>query len=72
MLSLDQIEKMSTAERLQAMEQLWDAVRRQAVEVPSPDWHRDVLAKRRTRAEQGEARFLTLDQLRTRLRTTAP
>ncbi len=59
---------MSMAERLQAMEQLWDALCREAEQVPSPSWHAEVLADRKGRAERGEAQFLTLEQLRTRLR----
>lgn len=60
------------AERLQAMEQLWDALCREAEQVPSPSWHADVLADRKERAERGEAQFLTLEQLRTRLRAAEP
>jgi Putative addiction module component len=68
MLELTQINRMSTAERLQVMEQLWDALCRSAAEVPSPSWHGDVLTDRKARAQRGEARFLTLEQLRARLR----
>ena len=67
MLEPAQIDRMSTAERLQAMEQLWDALCREAGDMVSPHWHRDVLADRKARAEHGEAKFLTLAQLRTRL-----
>jgi len=68
MLAAAEIEKMSVAERLQAIEQLWDALCRQGGDLDSPAWHRDVLTHRRARAERGEAKFLTLDQLRSRLR----
>jgi len=71
MIAADQISKMSVTERLQAMEQLWDALCREAETVPSPGWHADVLAERKGRAERGEARFLTLQQLRARLRAPA-
>jgi Putative addiction module component len=67
MLEPAQIERMSTAERLQAMEQLWEALCKSDEEVSSPAWHGDVLADRIRRAQQGEARFLTLEQLRDRL-----
>jgi hypothetical protein len=50
------------------MEQLWDALSREAEEVSSPEWHQEVLADRKARAQRGEAKFLTLDQLRARLR----
>jgi len=68
MIESAQIEKMSVPERLRAMEQLWNSLYRHADELPSPDWHRDVLAERKTRAQRGEAKFMTLDQLRFRLR----
>ena len=68
MLEASEIDRMSLPERLRAIEQLWDAVSRQAGEVASPEWHRDILADRKARAERGEARFLTLAELRTRLR----
>lgn len=68
MLDAAQIEAMSVAERLQAIEQLWDSLGRQPEPIESPRWHAEVLEQRRKRAEAGEARFLTLEQLRDRLR----
>ena len=68
MLESSQIDKMSVAERLQAIEQLWDGLCREAGDMTSPDWHRDVLTDRKARAERGEAKFLTLGQLRTLVR----
>ena len=68
MLEAEQIREMSMAERLQALEQLWDAVCREDADVPSPAWHAAVLEDRKARAARGEAQFLTLDQLKARLR----
>ena len=68
MIEPREIESMSIAERLQTMEQIWDSLYRSAENVPSPNWHGEVLADRKTRAERGEARFLTLDQLRSRFK----
>lgn len=70
MIESSQIEKMSVTERLQAMDQLWDSLARVGDEIPSPDWHEDVFADRKARAQRGEAKFLTLDQLRSRLRSS--
>lgn len=67
MIETAQIEKLSTPERLGLMEQLWDGLRRDEAGVPSPQWHGEVLEARKTAAESGEARFLTLGQLRARL-----
>ena len=67
MIELSEIERMSVRERLQTMEQLWDSLSHDA-ELHSPEWHLDVLAERKARAQRGEAKFMTLDQLRFRLR----
>ena len=70
MIEPSHIEKMSVTERLQAIDQLWDSLTRDGDEIPSPDWHQDVLADRKARALRGEAKFLTLAQLRSRLRSS--
>ena len=72
MLEASQVEKMSVAERIQAMEQLWDALCRETRDLASPEWHRNVLVDRKLRAERGESKFLTLAQLRSRLRGSGP
>jgi putative addiction module component (TIGR02574 family) len=68
MIEASEIDKMSLPDRLRVMERLWDAVCREEGAVSSPDWHRQILTDRKARAESGEARFLTLAQLRKRLR----
>jgi hypothetical protein len=48
MIESSQIESMSVTERLQAMDQLWDSLNnRHGDDIPSPDWHQDLLADRR-------------------------
>lgn len=56
-------------ERLQAIELLWDSISRQGDSVPSPAWHEEVLAARRAKVEAGEAKFLSIPELRHRLKT---
>ena len=70
MIEAAQIDEMSNSERLQAMEQLWDAMCREQDAIPSPAWHEDVLNERKERAERGDAKFLTLEQLKSRLQAT--
>ena len=55
---------MSNAERLQCMEILWDSLIDDQAAVESPDWHGSVLAERKKKIENGQASFLTLDELR--------
>lgn len=63
-----EIQKMTTSERLVAMEQLWDALCSESPEPSSPAWHEGVLARRKEKMNSPDARFLTLDQLRDQLR----
>ncbi len=67
-MSIAEIKKMTTAERLQAMENLWEALCEDEGNLESPAWHEKILEERRRRIESGEATFYTLDQLKERLR----
>ena len=67
MLEAAKIERMSVQEKLQALEQIWASLAADENNIVSPDWHRDVLAVRKSRAERGESKFLSLDQLKERL-----
>ena len=52
---------MTTAEKLDAMEQLWTAL--QAEDHPPPQWHGDVLGDRSRRIGSGESTFAPLDEV---------
>ena len=60
----DEISKMSIQDRIQTMEQLWDSLLHDRESPFSPDWHENVLTERRRRIESGEAKFLSLDDLK--------
>jgi len=59
-----QIKKMSTVERLQAMEALWESLLEEEAQIVSPDWHEDILEKRKTKIEGGKAEFISLEELK--------
>ena len=67
-MSIGEIEKMDTAERLRTMEALWDALCHEPIEPKSPDWHGDVLKERRKKIDSGESRFISVEEARQRLR----
>ncbi len=60
------IASMTTAEKLDAMEQLWLSLQAQPDRDP-PEWHREVLAERQRRIDRGETTFSTLEEVRERL-----
>ena len=62
------IEKLSVAEKLELMERLWDDLSRRPEDVPSPQWHGDVLAERIAAVREGRTDFVTWDDAKKRLR----
>ena len=48
------LDKMTTAEKLQVMESIWENLSRNAEAVPSPAWHAPVLHEREIRLQKGE------------------
>jgi hypothetical protein len=63
-MDTQEIRKMSRAERLAAMEALWDSLVEEESEIESPEWHGDILAERRRKIEGGKAEFISLEKLR--------
>lgn len=49
---------MTIADKLDVMETLWADLARRPVELPSPDWHREVLMERKRLVEEGKLKFL--------------
>lgn len=67
MLAIDQISKMTIRERVVVMELLWGSFSKDGIDYPSPDWHTRILAERSAKIHSGEANFLSLDELQSRL-----
>ncbi len=61
------LDRMSLDEKLAALEDLWDDLRRAPADVASPAWHRDVLEAREARVKSGKASFVGLDEARARI-----
>jgi putative addiction module component (TIGR02574 family) len=62
------LEKMTVAEKLALMERLWADLSRQPEDVPSPQWHGDVLAQRMAAVREGRTDFVNWDDAKRRLR----
>ena len=61
------LDKMSLAEKLEAMEALWADLSRTPADVPVPQWHRDVLKAR----QESPATWLDWEQVKVSLREMA-
>jgi len=51
-MNTSEIKKMSTIERLQTMEAIWDTLLYDEIEIESPEWHRDVLGGKKKKDRQ--------------------
>ncbi len=58
-----EISKMSVAQRLQVMEELWDSLRIEQ-EIEPPNWHKEILATRKNKIQDGTTTFKTLEELK--------
>ena len=63
-----EVSRLSKAERLEAMEWLWASLSKEQQEIESPEWHGEVLAARKAKVDSSEAQFLSIAQLKKRLR----
>lgn len=61
------LNEMSVAEKLQAMEDIWNDLSQKPAEIPSPEWHADVLRARQQRINNGEAKFYDIEDAKQRL-----
>ena len=61
-----EITGMSKIERLQTMEAIWDSLIHENSEIDSPEWHRDILAVRKKKMDEGKAEFRSIEELRSR------
>jgi hypothetical protein len=51
------LQDMSIPDKLGLMEALWDDLSRSPDQIPSPEWHKEVLEERRLRVQSGEETF---------------
>lgn len=65
------LNEMTTAEKLQAIEEIWADLQRTPDEITSPAWHADVLAAREARIRQGTSRFSDWETAKARIREKA-
>lgn len=62
------IERMTLTEKLALMERLWSDLSRRPEDVPSPEWHGEVLAERIAAVREGRTEFVDWDAAKKRLR----
>ena len=72
MIGAAEIEQMTLKQKLEAMELLWKSISQKPDQVPSPEWHREIVADRIAKIDKGEAKFLSIEEARQRLQKRKP
>ena len=60
----NELKNMSVSERMQTMEMLWDSFLYEGIAIQSPDWHEEILQKRKEKIKNGSANFISLNELK--------
>jgi len=63
-MKIDELKKMSTVERLQAMEALWDSILYENKKIDTPKWHEDIIKERKRIIANGNAKFISITELK--------
>jgi len=63
-MNIAEVKKLSTKERLEVMEVIWESLVNEPEELETPEWHKPILQERERRIEAGEVRFIPLSELK--------
>ncbi len=64
MLNTNELQKLSIQERLSLLDAVWKSLEKEDEQIESPDWHKTILEKRLNKIADGQAEYITLDQLK--------
>ncbi len=62
------LDQMTVEEKLRAMEAIWRSLSKLEDQVPVPNWHKRVLDERQRQIDAGEATFVSLEEMKERVR----
>ena len=62
------LDQMTVQEKVRAMEAIWQSLSKSEDKIPVPDWHKRVLNERQRRIDAGKAMFISLEELKERIR----
>ena len=68
MSSTIDLQEMTTPDKLRLMEALWQNLSTTASEVPSPEWHREILVERDRLTASGDETFIDWEIAKKQLR----
>lgn len=67
-MSIADIKKMTVVERVHLMEQIWDTLNQETIEIDSPAWHKELLQEREKAIKAGDVKMYTPAELKSKRR----
>ncbi len=64
-MSIDEIKKLDVKDRIILMNEIWSTLESEDSNIESPNWHKDILEKRIEKIKNNEAKFISLEELKT-------
>jgi len=62
------LEKMTIEEKLKLIEEIWADLIRHGEQIPSPQWHKDILEEREERVKKGQETILDWNEAKEKIR----
>ena len=63
-MNIDELKRLGKAERIRAMEALWESMLFDDGEIETPEWHERILEQRKKTIENGSAQFISISELK--------
>ena len=63
-MSIDEIKKLDTKEKIILMNDIWESLDKESESIESPSWHKEVLQDRVKKIKSGEAKYISLEDLK--------
>ncbi len=58
------LDEMTVSEKLTAINRIWDNILQHPDEIPLPEWHKEILASRSARVNEGLGQFKNLSSVK--------
>ena len=65
-MSVDEIKKLDIKDRIILMNDIWTSLETEDTKIEFPSWHEDILKDRIKKINNGDAKYITLDELKAR------
>lgn len=59
-----EIKKLPVKDKLILIEEIWDTLNHEDADIDSPAWHKDILEERKKSIKDGNAKFVSRDDLK--------